>query len=177
MRRIATRNEYTAEWCSAGNIYSIGPDSLWFAELPEEEWPDNDPQFEKDMKRDWEYGDRRQEIVIIGVKMNESDVKKTLDSCLLTDEEFQQGPEAWKSFEDKWGDWDLEEHQHDDDSETNDDDFDSEDNVERMMEQDNEPVRIDTEEAPLGDQPRKRKNSKPASWNSDKLPKQVVAST
>ena len=35
-----------------------------------------------------EFGDRRQEIVFIGVKMDEEEITKELDECLLSDEEM-----------------------------------------------------------------------------------------
>ena len=35
-----------------------------------------------------EYGDRRQEIVIIGINMNQAAIIERLDECLLTDEEM-----------------------------------------------------------------------------------------
>ena len=35
-----------------------------------------------------DYGDRRQEIVLIGVKMREDLVRRCLDAALLTDDEF-----------------------------------------------------------------------------------------
>ncbi len=52
------------------------------------------------MLRDFDgpYGDRRQEIVMIGLRFDHDVVTKLLDSCLVTEEEFGKGPEFWKSF-------------------------------------------------------------------------------
>ena len=52
-------------------------------------------QFESNM-----YGDRRQELVIITVNNNESQLRDRLDMCLLTPEEMVCGPEEWIGYED-----------------------------------------------------------------------------
>ena len=53
------------------------------------------------------YGDRRQEIVIIGFsnQMEEEWVRARLDLCLLDDEEMAAGPEAWRHLEDPFVSW------------------------------------------------------------------------
>ena len=50
---------------------------------------------------EWQYGDRRQELVFIGQGLNHSFIQSRLDQCLLTDAEMVLGPEQWKeTFED-----------------------------------------------------------------------------
>jgi hypothetical protein len=44
------------------------------------------------------YGDRRQEIVLIGMGMDKEALTAFLDTALLTDEEMQVGPSAWQSL-------------------------------------------------------------------------------
>lgn len=41
------------------------------------------------------WGDRCQELVWIGMGMDEAAIRAMLDACLLTDEEMALGPEAW----------------------------------------------------------------------------------
>ena len=49
----------------------------------------NDEDMIESIKRNWAdpYGDRRQELVFIGKGINKEEIKKRLESCLLSDEE------------------------------------------------------------------------------------------
>ena len=51
---------------------------------------------QKENGEEWEYKDRRQEIVFIGHGMKCDSIRKILDECLLTDKEMALGPEMWK---------------------------------------------------------------------------------
>lgn len=46
------------------------------------------------------YGDRRQEIVFIGCGMDRAVVEEALRACLLSDDEFAAGPDAWEWYDD-----------------------------------------------------------------------------
>jgi len=50
------------------------------------------------------FGDRRNELVIIGVGMDEAEITKILDSALLTTEELEN-PETWKHLRDTLPQW------------------------------------------------------------------------
>ena len=50
----------------------------------------------KESGEEWEYKDRRQEIVFIGHRMKSQVIQDLLDQCLLTEEEMALGPEMWK---------------------------------------------------------------------------------
>ena len=54
----------------------------------------------KDMRKvngeEWEYSDRRQELVFIGQGLKHDTVQEILDKCLLDDEEMAGGPEKWQ---------------------------------------------------------------------------------
>ena len=45
---------------------------------------------------EWEYQDRRQEIVFIGHGIKRDVIEGLLDQCLLTDKELALGPDGWR---------------------------------------------------------------------------------
>lgn len=56
------------------------------------------------------FGDRRQELVLIGVDMPEADIRRALDECLLREAEFARGPVSWEQIPDPFGIWSLAQH-------------------------------------------------------------------
>ncbi len=52
------------------------------------------------------WGDRRQEIVLIGARMDRPALTAMLDGALLTDAEMNEGPQAWATLADPFVDWD-----------------------------------------------------------------------
>ncbi len=61
------------------------------------------------MANDWQepFGDRRQELVFIGAKMNHEKLIAALDRCLLSDQEIAQGEERWLEYDDPFPAWIL----------------------------------------------------------------------
>eukprot|EP00761_Pharyngomonas_kirbyi_P009389 gb/GECH01009405.1/.p1 GENE.gb/GECH01009405.1/~~gb/GECH01009405.1/.p1 ORF type:complete len:712 (+),score=163.50 gb/GECH01009405.1/:1-2136(+) len=98
---LASNMVASVEWSGTGELVQIAVGGIWFDVVPWEDWPD-EPEICSAIQADFKepYGDRRQEIVIIGVNMNKEKVVEILDSCLLTDEEMDEGPEAWNEYED-----------------------------------------------------------------------------
>jgi len=50
-------------------------------------------------------GDARQELVLIGIGMDEAALRSRLDACLLTDQEMSLSPVAWEGFHDPFPVW------------------------------------------------------------------------
>ena len=59
------------------------------------------------MKKLWDpaWGDRRQELAVIGVGLDEQRVREELDACLLTDREMRLGPAGWQGLPDPFPRW------------------------------------------------------------------------
>jgi G3E family GTPase len=97
----ATSNDVIGGWQQAGNILRIGPEDPWLCLVPES-WEGTPAEklilqeIRKPDGEEWEYKDRRQEIVFIGHGMKREAIQSLLDQCLLTDEEMALGPVGWK---------------------------------------------------------------------------------
>jgi hypothetical protein len=75
--------------------------------VPRSEWP-QEPEVLAQIERECEgeYGDRRQELVFIGIGMDEAALRAGLDRCLLTDAEWAR-PTQWSRFVDPIVPWDT----------------------------------------------------------------------
>ncbi|CAM3534603.1 GTP-binding protein [Marinicrinis lubricantis] len=95
---IATRNDTAALLSQAGPSITLQGVGDWIDALPVEEKLER-LQEEPELEARWDevYGDRMTELVLIGIEMNQEDIIRSLDSCLLTPEERVQ---AWSSFRD-----------------------------------------------------------------------------
>lgn len=106
---LATRPADTALWSQAGDTLTFELVGTWWADTLRDEWPD-DPGLRAEIDAVWdaEAGDRRQELVFIGLHMDESAIRAALDVCLLTDAEQALGRAGWAEFEDPFPDWEDE---------------------------------------------------------------------
>jgi hypothetical protein len=66
-----------------------------------EDWP-QDMESQRQIRELWRdpHGDRRQELVFIGIGINKERLIKELNNCLLTDEEMKPGPIQWIGLRD-----------------------------------------------------------------------------
>lgn len=66
-----------------------------------------DPGERAAMLRHWNplWGDRRQEIAVIGVGIDEATLRTRLDACLLDEDEMALGPVGWQQLPDPFPDW------------------------------------------------------------------------
>jgi G3E family GTPase len=96
---LSSRHNYASLWSQAGPVINIAYVGTWWATVPKEEWPD-DPTLRQEVEAitESEYGDRRQELVFIGIDMDRHQICAQLDAALLTDEEMALGWEQWQSF-------------------------------------------------------------------------------
>lgn len=101
---IATRPEWAAEFSLAGALSSVSPLGRWWASVPEDRLPTH-PQAQAEIARNWvePWGDRRQELVFIGVGLDREAICKRLNSALVDAEEFQ--PWTWADMADPFPQW------------------------------------------------------------------------
>lgn len=103
---LATRMQYAGVWSQAGASCRTEIAGEWWSATDRSEWP-AEKEFRTEIESVWEepYGDRRQELVLIGQNMDRENLIRVLDSCLVTDEEYSAGPSYWKNFKDPFGVW------------------------------------------------------------------------
>ncbi|MDF3886216.1 zinc metallochaperone GTPase ZigA [Cupriavidus basilensis] len=109
---LATRMHAAGTWGQAGGVCRHGGAGAWWAALDPAEWPDDEAgraELLADMTVDGKpapYGDRRQELVLIGQDLDRPALEALLDACLLTDAEMADGPDAWAQYPDPFPSWD-----------------------------------------------------------------------
>lgn len=103
---LATRLEKIGVWSQAGCVARLDFGGFWWAAVPREHWPSG---FDGENDKNWhpEVGDCRQELVFIGIGMDESAIRRSLQECLLSDEELASGIETWLGLTDPFPQWDL----------------------------------------------------------------------
>jgi len=88
---LATRNACVGEWQLAGRLGRHQGAGYWWAAIEPARWPDDDG-WRQMVKGLWEepFGDRRQEIVFIGIGMDEAALRRALDATLVTEAELKR---------------------------------------------------------------------------------------
>ncbi|NIE73533.1 GTP-binding protein [Pantoea sp. Ap-967] len=93
---LASEPAMAGNWSQAGAVARHGPAGYWWAAIPEDRWPTDTESIENiRAKWDKDVGDARQELVLIGMDMDEPSLRASFDACLLTDEEMALGPKGW----------------------------------------------------------------------------------
>ncbi len=114
---LATRHDLVGNWSQAGPNCHAEPLGFWWAAAERSTWPD-DAETRAEIEAAWcePYGDRRQELVFIGMAMDEAHIRGSLERALLTDAELAAGPATWSAFPDPFTPWavaeDDDEHDH-----------------------------------------------------------------
>ena len=103
---LATRHDVAGALSIAGDSLTLEPGGPWFAAMNPADLAE-DPETLEWAGRVWEheYGDRRQELVFIGIEMPRQAIEATLDGCLLTDAEMASGASEWVSLDDPLPEW------------------------------------------------------------------------
>ena len=104
---LAHRLDKIGVWSQAGRVARLDFGGFWWAAIPQEYWPDVD-SIRQTIESKWYpgVGDCRQELVFIGIGMDEIGLYDSLQACLLTDEEMAAGPIEWQSYPDPFPPWD-----------------------------------------------------------------------
>jgi len=101
----ADSNVAALYWSHAGSSFDMQCLGRWWATLPRQQWPPeatatllldfDDPNHTEEVQQEkggdstaTTVGDRRQEIVFIGMGLQERAICDTLEQCLLTDDEW-----------------------------------------------------------------------------------------
>lgn len=103
---IASRPDYVGDMSQAGPVIRHQGMGRWWAAVPKERWP-QDMESRNDILQSWHdsYGDRRQELVFIGLseKMSEASIRAQLDDCLVRD--YLDAPERGETMDDPFPKW------------------------------------------------------------------------
>jgi G3E family GTPase len=98
---IASRNDWAYQWSQAGISVRLHPAGYWWAAAPLEEWPDEESERQAIREQlEGPYGDRRQELVFIGIDIDEAALRDKLEQCLIDQYDFECGPEHWLALPD-----------------------------------------------------------------------------
>jgi len=99
---VASQMGVALVWSQAGLSRQVQGAQPWLCELSDEQWSTSDESSKEAVRAEWhpEFGDRKQEIVFIGMDMDTDALRVGLDACLLTDSELERGEAAWAQFED-----------------------------------------------------------------------------
>jgi G3E family GTPase len=105
---LASRATRAGTWSQAGGACRYGAAGFWWAAVPREHWPTDADALEL-IQKNWDpaTGDARQELVLIGIGMDEAALRARLDACLLTENEMRFGASWWQNFPDPFPSWNV----------------------------------------------------------------------
>ncbi len=93
---VAADSRVAYEWGQAGGVTNVSPMGMWWAAVPRERWVQ--PAGERpDEQPDWDdrFGDRAQQLVFIGQRMDEAELGRRLDACLLEESILRADSGQW----------------------------------------------------------------------------------
>lgn len=103
---LASRPQFAGNWHQAGGIAHHGPAGMFWKAVPENQWPQDEESLSY-IESLWEepFGDMRQELVFIGQHIDVAAIRKSLDECLLSEEEVLEGQSSWLRLDDPFPAW------------------------------------------------------------------------
>jgi G3E family GTPase len=103
---LASRPDHAGFWSQAGVIARNSCAGHFWAAIPEDRRPADEDSLAA-LEKSWEepWGDRRQEIVLIGQGLDREVLEGLLDDALLTDDEYRRGPSGWAQMTDPFQKW------------------------------------------------------------------------
>jgi G3E family GTPase len=95
---LADRPDTLLAWDAAGGALCVEQAGPWLASLPDAAWELVPPIRRAAAALDWhpEHGDCCQHLVFTSPGLDRDGLAQLLESCLLTDDEYAAGPEAWR---------------------------------------------------------------------------------
>ncbi|MGE7384403.1 CobW family GTP-binding protein [Streptomyces sp. NPDC004126] len=95
---LADRPDTLLAWDAAGGALCVESAGPWLASLPDAAWDMVPPMRRAAAALDWhpDHGDCCQHLVFTSPGLDRDGLEQLLDSCLLTDAEYEAGREAWK---------------------------------------------------------------------------------
>jgi G3E family GTPase len=81
---LASQPQVACNWSQAGAISRHAAAGHWWAAVPKAQWP-TDPAYLASIEQVWQadVGDCRQELVLIGIDLDEAQLRARLDACLV----------------------------------------------------------------------------------------------
>ncbi|MDT0678542.1 GTP-binding protein [Autumnicola musiva] len=103
---IASRPDQALIWSSAGGSFKTDPAGVWWASIPFSERFANHAFLNNQdtIEANWhiKFGDRKNELVFIGVGVETDHLEQKLTKCLLTDAELKLWEASLLEMEDQW---------------------------------------------------------------------------
>lgn len=101
---LASHPNRIGYWSQAGSSLRLEGKGQWWADIAKSEWPAEDDPW---ILSRWQepFGDRRQELVVIGLDLDATKATEMFDACLLSDHELTAGVEGWKQLSDPFPEW------------------------------------------------------------------------
>lgn len=103
---LASRPADVGVWSHAGAVCRHGGGGIWWAAASPDDWPDA-PDALAAIAANWHdgVGDARQELVLIGMHLDQPALSARFDACLLSEAEMAAGPSAWERYRDPFPRW------------------------------------------------------------------------